>query len=313
MAKTSEFADLMYSGRAPREASAFEFNLGSEHKGLPTSLPERLSAFRIRWPKCPLECWPAGWTARQEIDLSNSPALRSLPDDLSVSVLNVQNCTRLTALPRNLRVDFLNISGCVALRHWPDSARVTAGHVAARDCSALENLPPILGPISSLDISGCQRIDRIPEGVDVRTWIDVARTSLNSLPESLRGVGLRWRGVRVDARIAFFPEQLGAQEAMEQPNAEVRRVIIERMGFERFLKESGAVAIHEDRDAGGLRRLYSVELPGDEPLVVVSVICPSTGRHYLIRVPPTMRTCRQAVAWTAGFDNEADYQPLAET
>jgi hypothetical protein len=32
-----------------------------------------------------------------------------------------------------------------------------------------------------------------------------------------------------------------------------------------------------------------------------------------VRVPPTMRNCRQAVAWTAGFDNPDDYEPIAET
>jgi hypothetical protein len=45
----------------------------------------------------------------------------------------------------------------------------------------------------------------------------------------------------------------------------------------------------------------------------VCVVCPSTGRQYVLRVPPTMRSCRQAAAWIAGYDNPADYRPLAET
>ena len=40
---------------------------------------------------------------------------------------------------------------------------------------------------------------------------------------------------------------------------------------------------------------------------------PATGRRYVLRVPPQTRTCRQAAAWIAGFDNPDDYQPLAET
>ena len=39
----------------------------------------------------------------------------------------------------------------------------------------------------------------------------------------------------------------------------------------------------------------------------------STGRQYALRVPPAMRTCRQAAAWTAGFTDPADYNPLVET
>jgi hypothetical protein len=33
----------------------------------------------------------------------------------------------------------------------------------------------------------------------------------------------------------------------------------------------------------------------------------------VIRVPPTLGTCRAAVAWIAGFDDEDDYKPLVET
>ncbi|NOK61345.1 MAG: hypothetical protein GFH27_549305n114 [Chloroflexi bacterium AL-W] len=54
-------------------------------------------------------------------------------------------------------------------------------------------------------------------------------------------------------------------------------------------------------------------MTGDEDLVCVSVICPSTGRQYLIRVPPQTRTCHQAAAWIAGFDDPNAYQPIAET
>jgi len=51
----------------------------------------------------------------------------------------------------------------------------------------------------------------------------------------------------------------------------------------------------------------------DEPLFLLAVQCPSTSRQYTLRVPPTMRTCHQAAAWIAGFDNADDYYPLAES
>ena len=68
-----------------------------------------------------------------------------------------------------------------------------------------------------------------------------------------------------------------------------------------------------DTDSGGARELLCVEVPGDEPLVCVSVRCPSTGRHYLLRMPPDVTSCAQAVAWTTGFDNPDAYAPLQET
>jgi hypothetical protein len=70
---------------------------------------------------------------------------------------------------------------------------------------------------------------------------------------------------------------------------------------------------YSDTDAGGKRELLALPLPKDEPMVCVSVQCPSTGRRYLLRVPPGIQTCRQAVAWTAGFDEPDAYQPQRET
>jgi hypothetical protein len=100
---------------------------------------------------------------------------------------------------------------------------------------------------------------------------------------------------------------------MQERNAELRRVMLERMGYEAFLADAEAEVLDQDRDPGGDRRLLRVTLTGDEDLVCVSVICPSTGRQYLIRVPPAITTCRAAVAWIAGFDNPDDYRPLVET
>ncbi len=69
----------------------------------------------------------------------------------------------------------------------------------------------------------------------------------------------------------------------------------------------------QDTDPGGPRQLLEVRLRGDEPLVCLAVRDPSTGRQYIIRVPPWMRTCHQAAAWIAGFDAPDEYQPVHET
>jgi hypothetical protein len=124
---------------------------------------------------------------------------------------------------------------------------------------------------------------------------------------------LLWRGVSIDRRIAFRPETITATEILETSNAELRRVLLERMGYEAFLDKAGAETLDGDRDPGGERRLLRVRIDGDEDLVCVSVICPSTGRRFVIRVPPTTRSCRQAVAWIAGFDDPDDYRPPVET
>jgi hypothetical protein len=88
--------------------------------------------------------------------------------------------------------------------------------------------------------------------------------------------------------------------------------MIERVGLDRFLAGAGARLINCDK--GGKRQLYRLNLPNDEPIVAVRVQCPSTGQWYVLRVPPQMRTCREAVAWTFGFEEDDDaYEPVIET
>jgi hypothetical protein len=308
---SKDLAELIVGGRAPAQVIATILNLSSLKDV--TKLPAQLECHTLIWKDSPLVELPTGLRVSHKLDLSGSAQLERLPTGLSVPVLILTGCTQLTALPEGLKVDFLTLDGCTALKHWPDSAAVTIGAVSARGCVMLEKLPATLGPLTTLNLRDCVRIEQVPRGVQVRAWIDIGGTKIESLPETLEGVGLRWRGVAVSPQIAFFPETLKSSDALAEANAEVRRVMIERIGFERFLKDSKARVLHEDRDPGGPRQLLQVDLAGDEALVCVSVSCPSTGRHYLIRVPPTMKTCHQAVAWTAGFDNPADYVPVVET
>ena len=148
---------------------------------------------------------------------------------------------------------------------------------------------------------------------DSQNWIELAGTGIRSLPPALDRCTLGWRGVAVDARTAFLPETLTADEVFRESNAERRRVMMERIGHERFLAISQARELDRDRDAGGERRLLRVDVQGDEPLVCVSVACPSTAKRYLLRVPPHVRTCHEAVAWLAGYDNPDFYNPVLET
>jgi len=256
---------------------------------------------------------PPGLCVRFRLDLRNCRQLKTLPMGVSAGSLLVAGCTALERLPEGFSASFLDMSDCRQITCWPESATLAVGRLTARNCTGLTNLPPWLGRLSQLDLAGCANICELPEGTQVSSWIDLAGTGIKSLPASIDGVGLRWRGVPIDERIAFRPESITADEVLAESNSELRRVKLERMGFEKFLEEAEPQVLDVDRDPGGERRLFKVELGDDEPLVCVAVNCPSTGRRYLLRVPPTTTTCRQAVAWTAGFDNPDDYAPLVET
>ncbi len=89
--------------------------------------------------------------------------------------------------------------------------------------------------------------------------------------------------------------------------------MIERMGHTRFLLEANAQPMHQD----AFGALYRIELPGDEPIVLVHVTNATPEqdgslKKYVLRVPPTMQRAREAVAWTFGM-TEHDYVPTTES
>ncbi|MFH8468559.1 DUF6745 domain-containing protein [Streptomyces sp. NPDC017991] len=122
-----------------------------------------------------------------------------------------------------------------------------------------------------------------------------------------------WRGMPVprdflDELTRLTPERIRGEE-----NAELRRVMLEYYGYDRYLDESGAVPVHRD----GTGVLWRVQLVGDEDVVMVEVVNSTpepdgTSRTYWLRVPPSTRTAREGVAWTFGIGAEA-YEPVRQT
>ncbi|GLW05194.1 hypothetical protein Misp01_03240 [Microtetraspora sp. NBRC 13810] len=122
-----------------------------------------------------------------------------------------------------------------------------------------------------------------------------------------------WHGMPVPADFGAAMTALTPSRIREEENAELRRVMLEHFGFDRYLAESGAEA--QQSDETGV--LWRIELPGDEPLVMVEVVNSTpepdgTSRTYFLRVPPWVRRAREGVAWTFGM-TEGDYHPQRET
>ena len=118
-----------------------------------------------------------------------------------------------------------------------------------------------------------------------------------------------WHGVRVPEEVILYPDDLIGQDWRQAKNAEVRRVMQERMGS-RFVSELGGVVI----DSNPRGTLYEVALPNDpEPVArYVQVQDGSTQRQYFLRVPPTIQSAAEAVAWSFGLPGK-EYSPAQET
>ncbi len=91
-------------------------------------------------------------------------------------------------------------------------------------------------------------------------------------------------------------------------NAELRRVIIQVLGYERIMKELKSKLIHAERNME-LRIIQRIDV---EPIQLLKVICPSTDREYVLRVPPHFDNCEQARRWTL-FDEDYAFDFVIET
>lgn len=120
-------------------------------------------------------------------------------------------------------------------------------------------------------------------------------------------------GVRVPAWIIEKPDTLTVTHIQKEDNAEIRRVMIDKYGTARYMQDAGAVEIHHD-DWG---TLYRMDVPNDEPIVMVKMInsTPEPSGEYRVyfeRVPPDMQRAKQAIAWTFG-KTEEEYVPDVQT
>ena len=123
-----------------------------------------------------------------------------------------------------------------------------------------------------------------------------------------------WQGIRVWREVAENPSRLTSRYIVNTRNAERRRVLLEHLGYDRFLASAGAEIVQQD-DYGKLWRT-NFEMDG-QPVTVVEVTNATqepdgSYRHYFLRVPPGTRTARAAVAWTFGYESR-NYALEAQT
>jgi hypothetical protein len=122
-----------------------------------------------------------------------------------------------------------------------------------------------------------------------------------------------WHGMPIPDSVVDVLPHLTAQRITAETNAELRRVMLEHFGYERYAREFGATKQHEDQTGV----LWRVTMDRDEDLMMVEVVNSTaepdgTFRRYWLRVPPWVRTARQGVAWTFDLTPE-EYRPLVET
>ncbi len=160
--------------------------------------------------------------------------------------------------------------------------------------------------------SGRVATDREVRLLDAASTMD-PRTVAQLEPAELRAaVVARMGPARYAEAVASSAELIAAE-----PDRWIARGALAAFGEARFVTEAGTV-IDTDLDAAGrMRRLWRAERRSDAPVVMVEVVnstpAPDGSRsHHLLRVPPHVRTCGGAVAWTFGMER-SDYAPAIES
>ena len=100
----------------------------------------------------------------------------------------------------------------------------------------------------------------------------------------------------------FLPEKYGqvhpcqwqAEWLLSEENAELGRVLIQEIGYDRLCRELQAVQLDTWREYDLLRVDSEVDI---EPIYLLKMTCPSTGKIHALRVPPTLESAREAIRW----------------
>jgi len=156
----------------------------------------------------------------------------------------------------------------------------------------------------------------LPGRCIVSDFPDCIRVDPQWRPHCDSGPSHRWsdgwelwylHGIAVDEQIVLRPETQTIQQMDNETNADVQALRIERYGWPRYLRETGATCLDERRnDIDGTREALFRDRHGRVRLVAT---CP-TARVFAPSVPAGIASCEQAQNWLAG---EKPFRTLART
>ncbi|AUT01555.1 hypothetical protein CLI64_14800 [Nostoc sp. CENA543] len=100
----------------------------------------------------------------------------------------------------------------------------------------------------------------------------------------------------------LHPREWQPEWLLTQDNAELRRVLIQGIGYTRICAELQA----KELDSWKEYTFLQIDNPIDvEPICLLKMTCPSTGFIHVLRVPPDTNSAREAVRWVNwGIDPE---------
>jgi hypothetical protein len=106
-----------------------------------------------------------------------------------------------------------------------------------------------------------------------------------------------YHGVKLPEKYGqVHPDLWKAEWLLSEDNAELKRVLIEGIGYDRIIQELSA----EQIDSWQEYALLKIDNADVEPIYLLKMTCPSTGFIHALRVPPNVRSAREAIRWVNG-------------
>ncbi|WP_287325493.1 DUF6745 domain-containing protein [Okeania sp. SIO1F9] len=102
-------------------------------------------------------------------------------------------------------------------------------------------------------------------------------------------------GVRLPEEYGIFsPQKWEAKWLLSTKNAELRRVLIQEIGYEKICQDLQTLEIDTWQEYTLLRIDDDADI---EPILILKMICPSTGNIHTLRVPPDINSAKEAISW----------------
>lgn len=166
-----------------------------------------------------------------------------------------------------------------------------------------------LTKLNLLDISSNQ-ISKLPQTISILSKLEFIDLSdnpiddLSALQSCSDKLEVRLFNVSLPRRYWTRFTEWEAQWLLDEDNAEIRRMLIQQVGYERICQELKAKEIDNWREytilkIDELQRIYNWkgEELHREPMVLLKMTCPSTGHIHILRVPPNTISAEAAITW----------------
>jgi internalin A len=98
----------------------------------------------------------------------------------------------------------------------------------------------------------------------------------------------------------IHPTNWQAQWILSEKNAELRRILIGEISYDRIIQELAATELDTWREYTLLKIDFRDDFDASRqplPVILLKMTCPSTGFIHALRVPPDMRYAKEAIRW----------------